>query len=117
MNAAYKDMIQSIYNDGSAEINGRAYVFNRMTHKQRRKIFAYYTHIAGELAQNDFSFLDSAEFAPVEAVIADVVSIDGALLSRISEDHWLRCPEDYVTFVMIALAVISHPLLPVGGTS
>lgn len=105
------DMIKSVYIDGVAEINGREYKFSKMTHKQRRKVFAFYTSIISKVKRKDFSFLDSDSFESVEAVINNVVSFDDSLLSRIDETHWNKHPNDYVPFITTALAVISYPLL------
>lgn len=110
------EMIRAVFEDGEAEINGRVYAFHKMAHKQRRKVFAYYTAVAPRADAQDLSFLDEPGFEAVEAVINDAVSFDGSLLSRIGERHWEEFPGDYVTFILTALAVISYPFLPVGHT-
>lgn len=105
-------MMKAVYDDGEAEINGRTYQFLKMKHKKRRKVFAFFSRIQGMIAANDFSFMDSPDFEPVEAVIEDAVMIDNSLLSKL-EDHWDRHPEDYIMFVITALGAISYPFLPV----
>lgn len=113
---AARAMIKAIYEDGEAEINGRVYTFNKMTHKQRRKVFAYYTHVAAAVQSNDFSFLDTPAFEPVEDAINKAVSVKGSLLSKISDAHWLDYPEDYITFIGTAMGVISYPFLQGSST-
>ncbi|MBL1319594.1 MAG: hypothetical protein JKY80_01930 [Mariprofundaceae bacterium] len=106
-----KEMIKGIYDDGLAEINGREYKFTVMTHKKRRKVFAFYTKIAAKLQGNDFSFLDSDEFEAVESVINDSVTFNDSLLSRLGDAHWEKHPDDYLAFIGVALSVISYPFI------
>lgn len=109
-------MIKAVVDDGIAEINGRSYRFTKMLHKQRRKVFAFYTKHAGSVERGDFSFLDSPEFVAVESVINDHIAYDESLLSRIPA-HWDSYPEDYVLLIATALAVISYPFLVGAHTS
>lgn len=109
-------MVRAVFEDGEAEINGRVYTFNRMTHKQRRKVFAFYSRVAGAVQRQDFSFIDAPEFEPVEKVINDVVTFDGSLLSRLGDAHWEAHPDDYLTFLGTALPVISYPFFPASVT-
>ena len=104
------EMIKSVYDDGVAEINGRAYEFTKMRHEKRRRVFAFYTSIASDLQSGSFSFLDTPAFAGVEKVINDAVLFDRSALSRLP-DHWDEYPEDYITFISTALGVISYPFL------
>lgn len=110
------NMIRAIFEDGEAEINGRVYTFNKMQHKQRRKVFAFYSRVAPRVQDNDYSFLDAPDFEPVEKVISDVVTFDGSLLSRLGDTHWDEHPDDYLTFIAIALQVISFPFFPANVT-
>ena len=68
--AAAKAMIKAVFDDGEAEINGRKYALLKMTHKQRRKVFAYYTKVSKSVESNDMSFIDSPEFEKVEEVMS-----------------------------------------------
>ncbi|MDF1593745.1 MAG: hypothetical protein P1P89_19735 [Desulfobacterales bacterium] len=105
-----QDMIRAVYEEGIAEINGREYRITSLTHKKRRKVFAYFTHVQADLQRQDFSFLDSERWAAVEAVIENVVTFEDALLSK-SSDHWEKYPGDYLIFVSTMLGAISYPFL------
>ena len=109
-------MIRAIYDDGEAEINGRVYRFSKMVHKERRKVFAFYSSIQDVIVKKDFSFLDTEEFDRVERVINDRVLFEGSALSRLP-DHWDKYPGDYLTFIPVALGVISYPFLSAALTS
>jgi len=111
------EMIRAIYDDGEAEINGQVYKFTKMTHKQRRKVFAYFTKVANSVQHNDMSFLDSDEFAKVEAVIMGSVTYNDSLLDKLGDRHWELYPGDYVPFISVALQVISYPFLPANHTA
>lgn len=104
--------IKAVFDDKEAEINGRKYRFLKMTHKQRRKVFAFYTRISDRVQAKDFSFLDTPEFDTIEAIVASVVMYDDSLLSVLGDAHWDKYPTDYVTFITIALPVISYPFFP-----
>ena len=105
-----QDMIRAVYEEGVAEINGREYRITKLTHKKRRKVFAFFTHVQRDLQRQDFSFLDWERWAAVEAVIENVVTFNGALLSK-SPEHWEAYPEDYLMFVSTMLGAISYPFL------
>lgn len=110
------EMIRSVYEDGKAEINGRFYVLHKMKHKQRRKVFAFYSKVAPKVKQGDLSFLDSPEFEEVESVINNAVTIDDSLLAKIEDRHWDEHPEDYIPFISTMLPVISYPFMAGGHT-
>jgi len=60
-------MLKAVHDDQSATLpSGREYKLTKMTHKQRRRVFAFFTKKQREIQNGDFSFLDSAEFEPVE---------------------------------------------------
>jgi hypothetical protein len=109
-----QDMIRQVYEDGVAEINGREYRITKLTHKKRRKVFAFFTHVQGDLQQSDFSFLDTDRWAEVESVIENAVTFDGSLLSK-TPNHWDQYPEDYLIFVSTMLGAISYPFLAGSG--
>lgn len=110
-----REMIRAVYEDGKAEINGREYCFTNMTHKQRRKVFAFMSRIGGLMQNGDMSFLDWPEFEAVEEVINNTVTFNASLLSRI-DGHWEKYPQDYVPFVSTAMGVISYPFLSASPT-
>ena len=103
-----KDLVRRVFEDGTAEINGRDYTFTKMRHKARRSVFAFYTTVANEVNSGSLGFLDSPRFEVIEGVINDHVLFDNELLSK-RPDHWDQYPSDYVKFISIALAVISYP--------
>ena len=113
---AARAMIQAVYMDGEAEINGRKYRFQKMVHKDRRKVFAFYTRIAEQADRGDLSFLDDPSFAPVEEIINNSVAYNDSLLSRLGDEHWEKYPDDYVTFITTALTVISYPFFQGAST-
>lgn len=102
-------MIRAIFEDGEAEINGRVYKFTTMTHKQRRKVFAFLTRVAPAVDQKNLSFIDDPSFEPVEQIIHKAVTFDDSLLSVLGDSHWEKYPGDYITFTTVALQVISYP--------
>ncbi len=110
-------MVKAVFDDGEAEINGRKYVLLKMTHKQRRKVFAYYTKVSKLAENNDLSFIDSSEFEPVELLVHGVVSYNDSLLSKLGDSHWEKYPEDYVTFIMTVLPAMSYPFMVAAPTS
>jgi hypothetical protein len=104
-------MLKAVHDDQSATLpSGREYKLTKMTHKQRRRVFAFFTKKQKEIQNGDFSFLDSAEFEPVEKVIMDTVLFEDAQLSK-SPNHWEEYPEDYVIFITTMLGAISYPFL------
>lgn len=109
-------MIKAVVDDGEAEINGRTYKFNKMVHKDRRRVFAYYTKIRPQVQRDDLSFMASDEFESVEAIINRTVSYNNSLLDRI-DGHWDNYPEDYITFITTALQVISYPFFAASFTA
>jgi len=109
------EMIKAVYDDGEAEINGRSYHFGTMVHKDRKKVFAFYTSVRLLVENNNFQFLDSHEFEKVETIINNNVLYNDSALSRLN-NHWDKYPSDYVTFITTALAVISFPFLSVNPT-
>lgn len=115
--AEFLDMIKEIFEDGEAEINGNKYKFLTMTHKERRKIFAFYTKVSSQVTSRDMSFLSSPEFEEIEKIINLRVSYNDSLLDRLGDSHWEKYPQDYVTFVTIALTVISYPYFPANPTA
>jgi len=107
-------MVRAVYEDGEAEINGRKYKFHKMTHVQRRKVFAFYTSIAPQLRADNMEFLDTPQYAAVEEVMWSNISFDGVALNK-ARDHWDEFPEDYVQLVATSLGVISYPFTRAAG--
>ena len=104
-------MLKAVHDEQSATLpSGREYTLTKMTHKQRRRVFAFFTKKQREIQAGDFSFLDSAEFEPVEKVIMDTVLFEGAQISKLP-NIWDEQPEDYVIFTTTMLGAISYPFL------
>lgn len=108
------EMIKAVYKDGYAEINGNRYDFAAMTHKKRRKVFAFFTGIASELSRQSLEFLDTERFEEIERLMFDYVLYDGVQLSK-QPEHFESFPGDYVMVVTTALQVISLPFM--GGST
>ena len=106
--------VRAVYEDGEAEVNGRKYTFHKMQHMERRKVFAFYSSVQKLMQVQDFSFLDTPQFAATEAVMWGAISIDGELLSK-KRDHWEEYPEDYLNLVMVSMGVISYPFIRASG--
>ena len=105
------EMLKAIHEDQSATLpSGREYNLTKMTHNQRRRVFAFFSKRQGEIQSGDFSFLDSADFEPVEKVILDTVLFEGMQLSK-QASHFDNYPEDYVVFITTMLGVCSYPFL------
>lgn len=107
-------MIRAVYEDSEAEINGRKYRFHKMTHVERRKIFAFYSSVAPQLREDNMAFLDTPIYAAVEDVMWSNISFDGVTLNK-ARDHWDEYPEDYIRLVATALGVISYPFTRAAG--
>jgi len=111
---AAMSQVRAVYEDGEAEVNGRVYKFHKMQHVERRKVFAFYTSIQQQMQDQNFSFLDSPQFAPVEQVMFSNISFDGNLVGKL-RDHWEEVPEDYLQLVSVAMGVMSYPFIRAVG--
>lgn len=107
-------MIRAVYEDGEAEINGRKYKFHKMTHVERRKVFAFYTSVQRQIGAQDFSFLDTPQYANVEEVMWSNISFNGMTINK-ARDHWEEFAEDYVNLICVAMGVMSYPFLRAAG--
>ncbi len=108
------EMIKAVYDDGYAEINGNRYEFAKMTHKKRRKVFAFFTGIASEMTRQSMEFLDTDRFEEIERLMFDYVLFDGVQLSK-QPDHFEEYAGDYIMLITTALQVISLPFM--GGSN
>jgi len=105
------DMLSTVHEDQEATLpSGRSYQLTKMTHNQRRRVFAFFSKRQSEIQTGDFSFLDSEDFEPVEKVIMETVLYEGGQLSK-SPAHWDDYPEDYIVFTVTMLGAISYPFL------
>lgn len=102
--------VKAVYEDGVATVNGRDYVFTKATHKKRLKVFSYFTGVRKMIAEQDFSFMGDESYEAIEGIISNLVTFEGSLLSK-KENHWNEYPQDYMTFMTTALAVISYPFM------
>lgn len=108
------EMIKAVYDDGYAEINGNRYDFAKMTHKKRRKVFAFFTGIASEMTRQSMEFLDTERFEEIERLMFDYVLFDGVQLSK-QPDHFEEYAGDYIMLITTSLQVISLPFM--GGSN
>lgn len=108
--------VKAVYEDGEAEINGRKYKFHKMTHVERRKVFAFYTSVQRQINAQDFSFLDTPQYAAVEEVMWSNISFDGVTINK-ARDHWEEFAEDYVSLVSVSMSVMSYPFIRAAGIS
>lgn len=109
-------MIKKIFEDSEAEINGNKYKLTSLTHKQRRKVFAFYTTVTSKVKGGDLSFLDSEEFEAIESIVNKSTTFEGSLLSVLGDAHWEANPNDYVVFISTVLPVISYPFMGANAT-
>lgn len=112
--AAAMAQVKAVYEDGVAEINGRQYKFHKMTHVERRKVFAFYTSVQRQLGSQDFSFLDTPQYAAVEEVMWSNISMDGVTINK-RRDHWEEFAEDYINLVAVSMGVMSYPFIRAAG--
>jgi hypothetical protein len=106
--------IRGVYEDSEAEINGRVYKFHKMTHVDRRKVFAFQSSVQQQMSSGNFAFLDTPVFAQVEEVMWKNISFEGATISKLRE-HWEEYPEDYMQLVSVAMGVMSYPFIRAAG--
>ena len=109
--AAAREMVKAVYEDGTAEINGRHYVFGKVHHQQRLAVFSYFTSIKHKVTVGDFSFMTTKEYNKALEVIQKNVTFEDSALNR-QEGHWDKYPEDYINFVITAFGVFSYPFMP-----
>lgn len=114
--SAAVDMARAVHEDKCATINGRDYEITSVTHKNRRKVFAFYSKVGESIGRGDFSFMDTDEWDVVEKTIENIVLFNGCLLSK-SAGHWEEHPQDYITFVATMLVAISYPFFQGGNGS
>jgi hypothetical protein len=107
-------MVRAVYEDGEAEINGRKYKFHKMTHVERRKVFAFQTSVQRQISNGDFSFLDTPGYAATEDVMWANISFDGVTINK-ARDHWEEYPEDYINLLSVAMGVMSYPFIRAAG--
>lgn len=104
------EIVKAVYDDGKAEINGTDYIFGKVNHKIRRKVYAFYTGIAQEVQGGNFAFLDRPDYQAIENVIGDNILVDGSQISKIA-GYWDDHPEDYLKLITTSMAVFSYPFL------
>lgn len=110
-NAKALETIKAVYDDGVATINGRDYQFSPMTHKKRRKVYAFFTRVAPLLQAKNFEFMDWPEWDSIEQLIGDyVMNGEGVQLNKVP-GYWDQYPEDYLQLTSTALSVMSYPFL------
>lgn len=109
-------MIRAVWDDQSAEINGREYRFAKMVHTERRRVFAYYSSIQDQLERSNFAFLDTPEYIYCEKIMFKHVTFEGSLLAKLP-DHFDEYANDYIKLITTAMGVMSYPFLADNDTS
>lgn len=109
------EMIRAVYLDSVAEINGRKYKFQSMSHTERRKVFGFYTSIQRNISNQDFSFLDTPQYANVEEVMWSNITFNGVAINKL-RNHWEEYPEDYINLLSVAMGVMSYPFIRAAAT-
>lgn len=104
------EQVRAVYEEGSATINGREYTLGRMTHKQRRKVFAFFSKVQEDMNQGSYWWLESSEFEDVESIINNHVLYNGEKIANL-DTHWELYPQDYMMFVTTMLGAMSYPFL------
>lgn len=102
--------LKEAYENSSLSINGREYEICQMTHGQRVKVFAYFTSIANDAMNGNFSFMDSDKFKEIEKVIFGMIKFNGDLI-KVINGHFEEYAEDYIEFIVLSMGVISYPFL------
>jgi len=107
-----RNLIEQVYNDKCAEINGHAYHYVSTTHERRLKIFSYMMGIKNKLAKDDYSFMGTPEWGEIAGLIEKLVSYEEQLIAK-RKDHWEEeeFSGDYLKLMLTSLQVISYPLL------
>lgn len=91
-------------------VNDRDYEICKMTHPQRRKVFAYFTSIMQDANIGNFSFMDSEKFKEIEDLLCSLIKFDGNLIKVLDPNvHFRDYAEDYLEFIVDSMGVISYP--------
>lgn len=109
------EMVKAVHDDGIATINGTDYELTKLTHKVRRKIWAFYSSHAPTIQAGNFGFMDSSEWDSIETLLNDITLVDGVQISK-RANYWDEHAGDYLQFVATILPVICYPFLK-GGLS
>lgn len=107
-----KAAFQQAVDTGIAPIGESEYHFGTFTHKERRKVFAFFSRsdVQKAVSVKDFSFLEYPEFDAIETLILDKTLLNGSQLSKMP--NWLDdYASDYLVLIPTAMAVISAPFM------
>lgn len=99
-------MFQAIYEDKTAEVNGREYTLSNTTHEKRLRVFAFLTSIAGA----DLRWLTSKEWKEVQKILDNVIMYEGSALVRLPA-HWEKYEEDFLMLYMGVMGALSYPFM------
>jgi len=105
-------MMKAVYKDGFAEINDHRYCFTKMKHKERLKVFGFFSSHQNEIENGNFGFLGTDKWDEIQSIIFDRITYNNSLLSRL-DDHFEKDDYigDYILLMSTAMGVISYPLL------
>ena len=109
-----KNIIEEVYKDKEATINGNDYKFTKMSHKKRLKVFGFVVKHTNAIQADNFGFIGTDEWFEIEKIIMESITYNDMQLSKSSmqnhfdEDMYIG---DYMKLMVIALQVIPYPLL------
>lgn len=107
-----EDQIKAVYEDGVAEINGTQYVFSKLKHKDRLKVFEMLQNATNQTTGEMRIPWTSAQFTEVEALINSKVLVDDMQISKY-DSYWDQEEnlDDYMPFIVTAVQVICYPFM------
>jgi hypothetical protein len=100
-----KELIKECYEAGEFTIHERTYKMLPVPHASALKAVGY-----AQRAENKGMMIGDSEWMAMEAHITKFFSVDGSILCK-KPGHFEKYPEDYMTFVTYALAVIAYPFM------
>ena len=105
-----KAIIGRIVESGEIEINDRIYKITKMSHKNRLKIFGYFSSIRTNLQNNDMSYLGTDEFLKIQDIIFKHVLFNDSTLERI-DNHFDKYGADFLQLIAFSLMAFSYPFM------
>lgn len=109
--------LKALYAAGGFTIEDRKYAFSKMPFKLGKKVYAYFTVIAGTIESGNLSFLDTPKFEnEIEPLLMQYVLMNGFKVDTLP-NHFDEFPADYTQFVMTSIQGFASPFLPESNTS
>lgn len=104
------NQIKEIYEQGFIEINGREYYFEKAKHRERIKVFAYFSQIQSDIAVGNFHFLDDDKFKRTMRIIDKYFLYDDIPIDK-REGHFDQYEEDFLEYVAFSMTLFCFPLV------